>query len=87
MTGRTCAKPALSAAARLLEGTGVVLAALIGLLAGPSLVNRVRRMVLLAPFLSVVGLPFSMKGVRRIANGLMRSRHGSFQRACDPAQR
>lgn len=41
---------------------------LIGLLAGPSLVNRVRRMVLVAPFISVVGLPFSMKGVQRIAS-------------------
>lgn len=40
---------------------------LIGLLAAPSLVNRVRRMVLVAPFLSVVGLPFSMTGVQRIA--------------------
>ncbi len=40
---------------------------LIGLMAGPSLVNRVRRMVLIAPFLSVVGLPFSMKTVQRIA--------------------
>jgi lysophospholipase len=40
---------------------------LIGLLASPVLVNRVRRMVLVAPFLSVTNMPFSMRGVLRLA--------------------
>jgi lysophospholipase len=44
--------------------------ALIGLLAGPLLVNRVRRMVLIAPFLAATGLPFSMRTVKRIGNVL-----------------
>lgn len=43
---------------------------LIALLAGPSLVNRVRRMVLCVPFLDGVGLPASAVTIRRIATAL-----------------
>ena len=46
------------------------LAALIALLASPSLINRVRRMVLVAPFLTYIGFPLSVKAIRRIANFL-----------------
>jgi len=44
--------------------------ALIALLAAPILTNRVRRMVLLAPFLSVVGLPLGMKDISRLTSAL-----------------
>ena len=37
---------------------------LVALLATPSLVNRVRRMVLVAPFLTYTGFPLSMTGDR-----------------------
>jgi lysophospholipase len=40
--------------------------ALIALLATPSMVNRVRRMVLIAPFLALPGQPVSMRAVRRV---------------------
>jgi len=40
---------------------------LIALLATPSLVNRVQRMVLLAPFLTYTGFPLSMSAIGRIA--------------------
>lgn len=40
--------------------------AVIALLAAPSMVNRVRRMVLIAPFLTVPDLPVSITTVRRI---------------------
>ena len=40
--------------------------ALIALLAAPVMVNRVQRMVLVAPFMSVVGAPLSMKAIKRI---------------------
>jgi lysophospholipase len=43
---------------------------LIALLASPSLINRVRRMVLVAPFLTYIGFPLSVKAIRRIANFL-----------------
>ena len=43
---------------------------LIALLATPSLVNRVQRMVLTAPFLTYTGVPLSMTAIRRIANVL-----------------
>lgn len=43
---------------------------LVALLAAPSLVNRVRRMVLLAPFLTYTGYPISMKNIRRLATFL-----------------
>lgn len=41
--------------------------ALIALLAAHSMINRVRRMVLVAPFLALPGEPLSMKSVHRIA--------------------
>ena len=44
--------------------------ALIALLAAPALTNRVRRMVLAAPFLAVQGFPFSMRNIRRITGAL-----------------
>jgi lysophospholipase len=44
--------------------------ALVALLASPALTNRVRRMVLVAPLISLIGLPLSMRGVRRLATAL-----------------
>jgi len=44
---------------------------LIGLLAAPRLVNRVRRMVLVAPFLAPVNVPLGLRGLRRLS-GFMR---------------
>jgi lysophospholipase len=46
----------------LAHSTGAVIA----LLASPSMVNRVRRMVLLAPFLEVPDMPVSIATVRRV---------------------
>jgi len=43
---------------------------LIALLATPSLINRVQRMVLLAPFLTYTGFPLSMPAISRIAGVL-----------------
>ncbi len=40
---------------------------LIGLLASPLLVNRVRRMVLVAPFLSAASMPLSLHGAQRLS--------------------
>jgi lysophospholipase len=42
--------------------------ATIALLASPTLVNRVRRMVLLTPFLGLAGQPVAMRTVRRITS-------------------
>ncbi|MEP9399417.1 alpha/beta hydrolase [Mesorhizobium sp. KR2-14] len=42
--------------------------ALVALLAAPSLSNRVRRMVLLAPFLALYNAPLSMKALGRVAS-------------------
>ena len=44
--------------------------ALIALLATPSLINRVQRMVLAAPFLSYKGVPFSIRTVYRLTTVL-----------------
>jgi lysophospholipase len=44
--------------------------ALIALMAAPSLTNRVDRMVLVAPFLGVVGVPLSMKNIKRVVGML-----------------
>ena len=44
--------------------------ALVALLAAPSMTNRVRRMVLVAPFLEPPGSPLSMNALRRIAGVL-----------------
>src|SRR5690606_9819198 len=43
---------------------------LVALLATPSLVNRVQRMVLAAPLFTCSGVPLSMTAIRRIANSL-----------------
>lgn len=40
--------------------------ALIALLAAPAMINRIQRMVLVAPFLSTVGVPASMKTIKRL---------------------
>ena len=42
--------------------------AVIALLAAPSMVNRVRRMVLIAPFLTLPDLPVSITTVRRVCS-------------------
>jgi lysophospholipase len=42
--------------------------ALIALLASSSLANRVRRMVLVAPFLGTAALPFSVRTIKRVMN-------------------
>ena len=41
--------------------------ALVALLGVPSMANRVRRMVLIAPFLTATGFPFSITTIRRVA--------------------
>ncbi len=51
--------------------------ALIALLGSPSMVNRVRRMVLLTPFFGYPGFPLSMLSVRRIASTLYYSGLGT----------
>ncbi len=43
---------------------------LVALLAAPTLTNRVRRMVLIAPLLTLVGFPLSMPNIHRIATAL-----------------
>lgn len=50
----------------LAHSTGAVIA----LLAAPSMVNRVRRMVMIAPFFTVPDLPVSIKTVRRVCSVL-----------------
>lgn len=51
--------------------------ALIALLAAPAMVNRIRRMVLGAPLLEIIGLPFSMNATRNIAATLYNLGMGS----------
>jgi len=46
--------------------------ALVALLAASALVNQVQRMVLCAPLFVISGIPFSMRGIRRLT-GLLRS--------------
>lgn len=58
--------------------------ALIALLASPSMVNRVRRMVLIAPFLALPGEPVSMKIVRRVTSLLCLLGLGRFYAAWGP---
>lgn len=41
--------------------------ALVALLVAPAMVNRIRRMVLCAPLLEIVGLPFSMRATRNLS--------------------
>ena len=63
---RSCCPTAAGPIYVLAHSTG----SLVALLAAPSLVNRVRRMVLVAPFLTLAGFPLSMKAIRRIASVL-----------------
>jgi lysophospholipase len=51
--------------------------ALVALLAAPLMVNRVRRMVLVAPLLTVKNLPISMKSIRRLTGVLSFTGMGS----------
>ena len=54
---------------------------LVALLAAPSMLNRVRRMVLCAPLLALTGLPFSMPTLRRMASALYAVGLGSMYMA------
>jgi lysophospholipase len=54
---------------------------LVALLAAPSMVNRVRRMVLCVPLLELTGFPFSMQTIRRIAGALYAVGLGSMYMA------
>ena len=47
---------------------------LVALLAAPVMINRVRRMVLCVPLLSLAGFPFSMQTIRRICQRALRHR-------------
>ncbi len=64
--------------------------ALIALLAAPSMVNRVRRMVLIAPLLTLKSTPLSMKTIRRLTatlhwTGLGRLSVRNGRRSFEPA--
>lgn len=61
--------------------------ALIALLSAPSMVNRIQRMVLIAPFLEVVGVPLSMKAIARIGNALRCLGLGRLYAAWGPRSR
>jgi lysophospholipase len=60
---------------------------LIALLATPSLVNRVQRMVLAAPFFTYTGVPLSMAAISRIANTLYWTGLGRMYGAWGPRGR
>lgn len=62
---------------------------LIAMLAAPILLNRIERIVLSAPLLTLTGLPFSMRTLRRVANtlcavGLGSAVIGAKRRTSDP---
>ena len=61
--------------------------ALVALLAAPSMANRVRRMVLIAPFLALPGRPDSMKTVHRITSLLCLLGLGRLYAAWGPRQK
>ena len=61
--------------------------ALIALLASPSMVNRVQRMVLVAPLLAFAGLPVSMEAVGRVAGVLSMLGLGRLYAARGPKPR
>jgi lysophospholipase len=65
------------------HSTGSVVA----LLAAPSMVNRVRRMVLVAPLLSLTGFPVSMQTIHRMATALYALGLGSMYMAGGPRPR
>jgi lysophospholipase len=52
--------------------------ALVALLAAPSMANRVRRMVLIAPFLMVTGVSLTLATIRRLATALYYLGFGRF---------
>ena len=54
---------------------------LVALLAAPSMINRVRRMVLCVPLLSLTGFPVSMRTIRRLAGALYAVGLGSMYMA------
>ena len=54
---------------------------LVALLAAPSMINRVRRMVLCVPLLSLTGFPVSMHTIRRLAGALYAVGLGSMYMA------
>ena len=54
---------------------------LVALLAAPSMINRVRRMVLCGPLLALTGFPFSMPTIRRVAGALYAVGLGSMYMA------
>jgi lysophospholipase len=60
---------------------------LVALLAAPAMVNRVRRMVLGVPPLTLAGFPFSMPTIRGIANALYSVGLGSMYMAGGPRPR
>jgi len=60
---------------------------LIALLAAPSLLNRVRRMVLSAPLLSLYGFPVSMRSIRRITTAFRLGGLGWLYAAGGPRKR
>ncbi len=61
--------------------------ALIALLAAPAMANRIQRMVLVAPFLSVFGSPLSMTAIKRITTLLCWLGFGRFYAAWGPRPR
>jgi lysophospholipase len=61
--------------------------ALVALLAAPSMVNRVRRMMLIAPFLELKKLPLSMKSIRRLSALLCWAGLGRLYLGGGPRQR
>ncbi len=61
--------------------------ALVALLATPSLINRVQRMVLIAPFLSYKGIPLSISTVRRVTSLLCHLGLGRLYGAWGPRPR
>ncbi len=52
---------------------------LVALMAAPAMINRVRRIVLSAPLLAFVGLPLSMRSVRRLSGWLRMVGAGSMR--------
>lgn len=61
--------------------------AIVALLSAPSMTNRVRRMVLVAPLLALSGYPFAMRTVQRLASTLYALGLGSMYMAGGPRPR
>jgi lysophospholipase len=60
---------------------------LVALLSSLTMTNRVRRIVLVAPLLSLTGLPFSMRTIHRIATALYAAGLGTMYMAGGPRPR